>query len=130
MADIGWILVNDSSDTLCSETLNTLKKNDLAEGVVEFKAGKEITDMFEMLDGPMEGSVGYYNPASVLFLIMLIPGMGKCSTSDLPRCVLGPNQRRFVPFWRSRARYILNVRYYKDPCYWNHYEIRLYILCR
>jgi hypothetical protein len=45
--------------------LNTLKKNGLAEGVVEFASGREITDMWDMFDGPMDDSVGYYNPTSV-----------------------------------------------------------------
>jgi len=61
----GWILVNDANDTLCSKTLDTLKKNGLAEGVIEFKSGKEITEKYPMFDGPMDQSVGYYNPASV-----------------------------------------------------------------
>jgi len=60
--------VNDENDDICSETLETLKKNGLADGVIEFKSGKEITQKWEMLDGPMDGSVGYFNPVSVLFL--------------------------------------------------------------
>lgn len=61
----GWILVNDEKDDQCSKTLETLKKNGLADGVIEFKSGKEITEKWEMFDGPMEGSVGYFNPTSV-----------------------------------------------------------------
>jgi hypothetical protein len=63
---IGWILLNDEKDTVCSKTLDTLRKNGLADGVVEFKSGKDVTNMWEMFDGPMTGSVGYYNPSSVL----------------------------------------------------------------
>ena len=39
--------------------------NGLADGIIEFKSGKEITEKWEMFDGPMEGSVGYFNPTSV-----------------------------------------------------------------
>jgi hypothetical protein len=63
---IGWILLNDEKDTVCSKTLDTLRKNGLADGVVEFKSGRDVTNMWEMFDGPMTGSVGYYNPSSVL----------------------------------------------------------------
>ena len=57
--------MNDEKDDICSKTLDTLKKNGLADGIIEFKSGKEITEKWEMLDGPMEGSVGYFNPTSV-----------------------------------------------------------------
>jgi hypothetical protein len=63
---LGWILLNDEKDTVCSRTLDTLRKNGLADGVVEFKSGRDVTSMWEMFDGPMTGSVGYYNPSSVL----------------------------------------------------------------
>lgn len=65
---IGWILINDEKDTICSKTLETLRNSGLADGVIEFKSGQEITEKWEMLDGPMEGSIGYFNPASVTFL--------------------------------------------------------------
>ena len=63
---IGWIILNDENDTICSKTLETLKKTGLAEGIVELNSGKEVTKRWEMLDGPMEGCVGYFNPASVV----------------------------------------------------------------
>jgi hypothetical protein len=44
--------------------LGTLRENGLAEGIVEFKSGKEVTKMFEMLDGPMRKHIGYFNPAA------------------------------------------------------------------
>jgi len=53
------------NDTLCARTLATLRKNGLVDGVIEFKSGKEVTDRWEMFDGPMEGSVGYFNPMAV-----------------------------------------------------------------
>ena len=99
--------MNDVADTLCSKTLDTLKKNGLAEGVVEFHSGKEITDMFEMIDGQMEDSVGYYNPASVVHnLRVLMQGMGECSPSNLPRRLRRTSQRSPLPFRRSRTRHI------------------------
>ena len=58
--------MNDENDTVCARTLETLRRNGLAEGVVEFKSGEEVTRMWEMFDGPMSGSVGYFNPSSVL----------------------------------------------------------------
>ena len=66
---IGWILVNDEKDTICSKTLDTLRKTCLANGIVEFHSGKEITAKFPMLDGPMEAVVGYFNPASVCHIL-------------------------------------------------------------
>ena len=62
---IGWILVNDETETVCARSLETLRKNGLADGVVEFKSGREVTNAWEMFDGPMEGEIGYFNPASV-----------------------------------------------------------------
>jgi len=50
---------------VCAKSLETLRRNGLAEGVVEFKSGTDITDMYEMFDGPLENCVGYFNPASV-----------------------------------------------------------------
>ena len=50
---------------MCAKSLETLKKNGLADGVVEFNSGKDITNMYEMFDGPMENCVGYFKPASV-----------------------------------------------------------------
>jgi hypothetical protein len=63
----GWIFLNDENDKICSNALETLKKTGLATGVVELKSGKDVTERWEMLDGPMEGSVGYFNPSSVYF---------------------------------------------------------------
>ena len=62
---LGWIFISDEKDTVCARSLETLKENGLADGVVEFKSGKDITNMYEMFDGPMENCVGYFNPASV-----------------------------------------------------------------
>jgi hypothetical protein len=98
---VGWILINDEKDDLCSKTLETLKNNNLADGLIEFKSGKEITEMYEMFDGPMEGSVGYFNPASVfplLFVIALTVGLGKCGTSYFSGCVRRSTPRCKVPF--------------------------------
>lgn len=66
---LGWILLNDEKETVCARSLDTLRKNGLAEGVVEFKSGKEVTNAWEMFDGPMEGAVGYFNPASVSLIL-------------------------------------------------------------
>lgn len=65
---VGWILLNDETDTVCCRRLDTLRKYGLAQGVVEFKSGQEVTNTWEMFDGPMKGSVGYFNPASALLL--------------------------------------------------------------
>ena len=62
----GWVFLNDENDKICSNALETLKKAGLAKGVLELKSGKDVTERWEMLDGPMEGSVGYFNPASVI----------------------------------------------------------------
>jgi hypothetical protein len=66
--NLGWILVNDENDSTCSDTLNTLRKNGLADGIIEFSCGEEITRMYPMINGPLERLKGYYNPSSVCFL--------------------------------------------------------------
>ena len=77
--------------------------NGLADGVIEFKSGKEITQKWEILDGPMEGSVGYFNPTSVSLKVQGVTvGMGKCSTGNLSRSLCGPKSRSNIPFRNSR----------------------------
>lgn len=95
----GWIFINDEKDTVCARSLETLKMNGLADGVVEFNSGKAITDMYEMFDGPMENCVGYFNPASVCPLLLdLIGGLGKCCTSNLPSSLRRSKSRRNLPY--------------------------------
>ena len=62
---VGWKLLKDGKDTLYARTVDTLRKNALADGIVEVISGKKVTHAWEMVDGPTEGSVGYFNPASV-----------------------------------------------------------------
>jgi hypothetical protein len=107
----GWILVNDESDDKCSKTLDTLKANGLADGVIEFKSGKEITENYEMFDGPMEGTVGYFNPTSVQSLFMrLKAGLGKCCTSNFSHCLRSPTTRSDISFRRSRTGNFITLR--------------------
>ena len=73
----GWIHLCDEKDKLCSATLDTLRSTGLAQGIVEFNSGREVTNMFEMLDGPMEKLIGYFNPGAVTsYISRLIEGMG------------------------------------------------------
>jgi hypothetical protein len=77
--------------------------NGLAEGIIKFKSGKEITKIWEVLDGPMEGLVGYFNPTSVSLNIQSVTvGMGKCSSGNLSRSLRGPNSRSKIPLRNSR----------------------------
>ena len=61
----GWICLWGETDPSCSKTLHTLRTTGLADGIVEFKSGEQVRNMFEMLDGPMDRHVGYFNPACV-----------------------------------------------------------------
>jgi len=51
-----------------------LKKIGIADGIVELNSGKEVANLFEMLDGPMEGHVGYFNADSVTETLSLTNG--------------------------------------------------------
>ena len=63
---------------MAPETLDTLKTTGLADGIVNFKSSKAVKSMFNMLSGPMEGHVGYFNPASVTDIISsLMIGLGE-----------------------------------------------------
>lgn len=125
----GWILVNDERDTLCATTLKTLRENGLADGVVEFKSGKEITHQFEMLDGPMEGITGYFNPASVSAMqAYLMRGLGKCSTSHLQSCLCCPKSWCHILFWGSRGSNFITLRQYRHKNIRCYNEIRRYFV--
>lgn len=105
----GWILTGEAvagktrrSAQTVHKTIQTLRDQGLDKGLIEFKSGKEITEMFEMIDGPMEGEIGYYNPMSVIFLslegMLTLAGLGESRRSDLSRCFQSARRRRYIPF--------------------------------
>lgn len=85
----GWVELYDKDDSASSQVLETLRKTGLAEGIVEYKGGREVTESFNMIDGAMENYSGYFNPtAVVLYVSQLIPmtGLGKCRTGNVSSC--------------------------------------------
>ena len=68
----GWVMTVDEKDDLCTKTLETLRKTGLADGCVEFKSGADVTMMWEMIDGPMKGEIGYFNPSSVFISLFTV----------------------------------------------------------
>jgi hypothetical protein len=113
----GWILMNDENDTVCARTLETLRRNGLADGVVEFKSGKEVTRMWEMFDGPMSGSVGYFNPSSVLTFSVYVSdeiGLGECCSSYLPSRLRRPKSRRDIPHRKRIPSNLSNLQLHSN----------------
>jgi hypothetical protein len=113
----GWILLNDENDTVCARTLETLRRNGLAEGVVEFKSGKEVSRMWEMFDGPMSGSVGYFNPSSVLTFSVYGSdeiGVGECCSSNLQSRFRRPKSWRYIPHRKRIPSNLSNLQLHTD----------------
>lgn len=61
----GWVELFDETDSQGPQVLNNLKKSGI-DDLVEFNSSKDVTNMFEMLDGPMTKQKGYFNPTSVI----------------------------------------------------------------
>jgi hypothetical protein len=83
-ANSGWVLTGEAetgkaarSSQVVRKTLQTLRAQGLDHGCIEFTSGKQITEMFEMFDGPMEDEIGYFNPSSVILLEWPDVGLGK-----------------------------------------------------
>jgi len=55
----------DESDPELPEVMELLESYGV-KGLIKLDSGKEVTEMFEMIDGPMTHQKGYFNPTSVM----------------------------------------------------------------